>query len=58
MTKTIQSAGRCIRSERDRGVIVFLDERFILKNYFKHLPKSWKLLITKNPEARIIEFFK
>ncbi|MBU1974837.1 MAG: ATP-dependent DNA helicase, partial [Nanoarchaeota archaeon] len=27
-TKAIQSAGRCIRSETDKGIVVFLDERY------------------------------
>ncbi|MBR9703158.1 ATP-dependent DNA helicase, partial [Candidatus Woesearchaeota archaeon] len=31
--KTLQSAGRCIRSETDRGVVVFLDERYSWPNY-------------------------
>jgi len=58
MNRAIQAAGRCIRSENDRGVVVFMDERFVWKNYFRLLPKSWKFLITKDPERRIREFFK
>ena len=33
MTRVLQNAGRCIRSETDRGVIVFLDERYTLPKY-------------------------
>ncbi|MCW1309806.1 MAG: ATP-dependent DNA helicase, partial [Candidatus Nanoarchaeia archaeon] len=58
MIRAIQAAGRCIRSEEDRGACVFLDERFIWANYFKCLPKDWKVLITKNPKQQIREFFK
>jgi DNA excision repair protein ERCC-2 len=57
MIRAIQSAGRCIRSEEDRGACVFLDERFIWSNYFKCLPRDWKVLITKNPKEQIREFF-
>ena len=40
MNKCLQSAGRCIRSETDRGVIVFLDERFAWPNYNRFFPKG------------------
>ena len=43
MTKVIQSAGRSIRSGTDRGVIVFLDERFAWRNYLKCIPPEWLL---------------
>ena len=56
--KTIQSAGRVIRSETDRGVVIFLDERYTWPNYKTYLPKSLKLKITRTPEKDIQEFFK
>ena len=55
---TIQNAGRCIRSENDRGVMVFLDERYKWDNYFKCFPKDKHFMITKTPVAMINEFFK
>lgn len=58
MLKTIQGAGRCIRSEEDIGVIVFLDERYIWKNYYKCFPADWNLKITERPVHLIEEFFK
>ena len=39
-----QSAGRVIRSEQDRGVVVLLDRRFQQRGYRQHLPAHW------NPE--------
>ena len=36
ITKCLQSAGRCIRSETDKGVMVFLDERFAWPMYRKY----------------------
>lgn len=40
MNKCLQSAGRCIRSETDKGVIIFLDERFAWQGYYSCLPKE------------------
>jgi len=57
MTRVIQSAGRCIRTENDRGVIVFLDERFTWKNYYDLFPKDWDIKITGLYEKRVREFF-
>lgn len=58
MSKVLQGAGRCIRSETDRGVIIFLDERFTWQNYYKSFPKDWDIKITGLYEDRIKEFFK
>lgn len=41
MAKAIQSAGRVIRSEEDRGVIVLMDPRFLQKSYAETMPQSW-----------------
>ncbi|KYG67304.1 ATP-dependent helicase [Bdellovibrio bacteriovorus] len=41
MAKAIQSAGRVIRSESDRGVIVMLDSRFLQNSYFETMPEGW-----------------
>ena len=57
ITKAVQAAGRCIRSEKDKGVIVFLDERYAWNNYLKCFPKDLKLEITNNYEEEIERFF-
>ena len=36
-----QSAGRVIRDEQDRGVVVLLDQRFQQSAYAQHLPVHW-----------------
>jgi len=41
MSKAIQAAGRVIRSEFDRGVIVLMDRRFIQKSYTQSMPQDW-----------------
>ena len=57
MIKVMQAAGRCIRTETDRGVIVFLDERFLWQNYRRIFPKSWSFAVTEKPEDEIRKFF-
>jgi len=57
MIKVMQAAGRCIRTETDRGVIVFLDERFLWQNYRRIFPKSWSFAVTEKPEEEIRKFF-
>ncbi|MCK5283347.1 MAG: ATP-dependent DNA helicase [Nanoarchaeota archaeon] len=58
ITKTLQNAGRCIRSEKDRGVIVFMDARYMWENYKKCFPADWDMKITKMWKERIGEFFR
>lgn len=41
MAKAIQSAGRVIRSETDRGVIVLMDDRFLEEGYSCAMPADW-----------------
>lgn len=57
-TKTIQSAGRCIRSEKDKGIVVFLDERYTWKNYYRCFPESWQIKISHSYTEEIENFFQ
>jgi DNA excision repair protein ERCC-2 len=57
ITKCLQNAGRCIRSETDKGVVVFLDERFAWENYYRCLPENMGFKISKVYEERIEDFF-
>lgn len=41
MTKVIQSAGRVVRSETDRSLIVLLDRRFLADSYAQSMPVDW-----------------
>lgn len=41
MNKVMQSAGRLIRTDDDRGVIVLLDERFARRDYRALFPREW-----------------
>ncbi|MBN2421002.1 ATP-dependent DNA helicase [Candidatus Woesearchaeota archaeon] len=56
--KVLQGAGRCIRSETDRGVVVYLDERYSWPNYIRCFPEDINLTIKKDYLEEIREFFE
>jgi DNA excision repair protein ERCC-2 len=41
INRVLQAAGRVIRSETDKGVILLIDERFSKPDYAKLLPAHW-----------------
>lgn len=57
MIKVMQAAGRCIRTEKDRGVVIFMDDRFTWKNYSGIFPRTWDFVTTRRPEIEIKKFF-
>ena len=62
MRRVVQAAGRLIRSETDRGVIVLLCRRFLEEPYVSRLPRDWyrespEELVTADPAAAIRAFF-
>lgn len=42
MNKVLQSAGRVIRTQEDRGIILLLDERFLQRQYQQMFPREWE----------------
>ena len=44
MIKVLQAAGRVIRSEEERGVVVLIDDRFATPEYHDLMPEHWKHL--------------
>ena len=54
----MQNSGRCIRSETDRGIIAFVDERYAWESYRKCFPNDSNLKVTKNYLEEIDKFFK
>lgn len=42
MNKVLQAGGRLIRSEKDTGTIVLVDDRFLADKYQSLLPYEWK----------------
>ena len=50
--KVLQAAGRVIRREGDRGVIVLIDDRFSDPVYKKGIPSLWRgLKFVSDPKA-------
>lgn len=41
MNKVMQAAGRVIRTETDRGIVLLLDERFAQHSYRQMFPREW-----------------
>lgn len=41
MAKSVQAAGRVIRTEADRGLIVLMDDRFLAPDYSQSMPRDW-----------------
>lgn len=61
MNKVQQSAGRVIRTEEDKGVILLLDERFSERRYRNTFPREWKSIGYCNihtMEAKLQNFWK
>ncbi|MDY6770877.1 MAG: ATP-dependent DNA helicase [Candidatus Nanohaloarchaea archaeon] len=56
VNRALQAAGRCIRSEDDRGVIVFMDERYKWGKYRKAMPPG-DYRATKAPWQDVRAFF-
>jgi len=62
LTRVVQAAGRLLRSESDRGVIVVMGRRFLDPRYARLLPEEWTHgdptnLVYEDPEGAIREFF-
>ncbi len=58
MNRALQAAGRCIRSETDRGAIILLDERFKWGNYRKCFPSDFDFIVTEKPGKYLQRFFQ
>ncbi|NLX62518.1 MAG: ATP-dependent DNA helicase [Tissierellia bacterium] len=41
MNKVLQAAGRVIRSEKDKGALLLIDERFTNHRYLRLFPREW-----------------
>jgi len=59
-TTVLQNIGRCIRSEKDKGVLIYLDERYAWNNYRKYFPSSIELVGSRDYDEvkEIIEKIK
>lgn len=60
MNKVMQAAGRVIRKETDRGIILLMDERFMYSDYKALFPKEWNDCTTvtlENVNNRVYAFW-
>ena len=62
MNRVLQGAGCCIRSPKERGVVIFLDMRFAWPNYMQCLPREeWGIRVIHRASdcfTLIEDFFK
>ncbi|MHB9028923.1 MAG: ATP-dependent DNA helicase, partial [Candidatus Latescibacterota bacterium] len=58
-TKVLQAAGRVIRSEKDRGVVLLIDKRFAAERYRTLFPREWHTVIVRDGKhlSRIVQDF-
>lgn len=45
-TKVVQAAGRVIRTEEDKGILLLIDNRYLYKNYRNMFPSHWQNIKT------------
>ena len=60
MNKVLQSAGRVIRTMEDEGVILLLDERFLMNQYVELFPREWDpyvIVQRGNVKAAVTDFW-
>ncbi|QZY53922.1 ATP-dependent DNA helicase [Crassaminicella profunda] len=55
MNKVLQAAGRVIRTEKDKGVVLLIDERFNYASYKRIFPREWNHRINIKSEEEMIQ---
>jgi DNA excision repair protein ERCC-2 len=58
MTRVVQAAGRVIRTERDRGVVVLVGQRFVQNDYRAFFPPHWAPVRSSKPWREVAAFFE
>lgn len=61
MNKVLQAAGRVIRTEEDRGVVLLLEERFNQTHYTRLFPREWsgyRQVSVSNVKSEILRFWE
>ncbi|MCR4890714.1 MAG: ATP-dependent DNA helicase [Lachnospiraceae bacterium] len=61
LNRVLQAAGRVIRTEKDRGFVLLLDDRFLGRAYRRLFPREWnniERVERRNVGDRIREFWK
>lgn len=55
MNKVLQAGGRLIRSEKDHGTIVLIDDRFLQRQYQMLLPLEWQKYTVGLPQTLMLK---
>jgi len=58
MNKVMQAAGRVIRSESDRGVVLLIDERFAGSRYTGIFPREWMYYSKVKSPGELVRILK
>lgn len=62
LNKVLQAAGRVIRTETDKGIILLIDKRFLQGRYISLLPSHWMPLHRVSDHNRLeklaVEFWR
>jgi DNA excision repair protein ERCC-2 len=58
MTRVVQAAGRVIRTERDRGVVVLVGQRFVQHDFQAFFPPHWQPVRSSKPWDEVQAFFE
>ncbi len=51
LERVLQAAGRVIRSEYDKGVVLLLDERYLAEEYRELLPNHWQVKTARDTDS-------
>jgi len=57
LSRVLQAAGRCIRSEEDRGVVILMDQRFGQSTFNIHFPRDFQIRKSNDMMNEIGNFF-
>lgn len=59
MARVIQAAGRVVRGENDRGMVILVDPRFTHQEYKRYFPRHWRPKVTRAAEVQreVAKFF-
>ena len=58
MNHVMQAAGRVIRREEDKGVVVLIDDRYAQQTYLRLYPKHWQGICAAGDAASLAHHLK
>jgi len=58
INRVLQAAGRVIRTEKDRGVVLLIDQRYARYQYKSLLREEWDPVWVHNPEQLVVRLWE